>query len=144
MTAFSRSSRPSSFFDVLRAKRPVLFHIHSLEVLVEAKMITFSDTPFELTNVIFEGPLYRLRPRVFQQFGRRLQGSPFPRVFPILPSCVQHSTTLCLRYSVTGGEPQAKAVGTSCRNIYYLHTYAMDLFIGLHLLVRAKLGICMN
>ena len=42
---------------VLRVKRPLPFHIHPLEVFVEAKLITFSDTPFELANVIFEEPL---------------------------------------------------------------------------------------
>ena len=41
-------------FDVLRVKRPLPFHIHPLEVFAEAKLITFSDTPCELANVIFE------------------------------------------------------------------------------------------
>ena len=36
------------------------FHIHLLEVLVEAKLITFSNTPFKLTDVFFEGPLYTI------------------------------------------------------------------------------------
>ena len=61
---------------VLRVKRPLPFHIHPLEVFVEAKLITCSDTPFELANVIFEKPLYSFRPRAFQLFGGRLQGSP--------------------------------------------------------------------
>ena len=87
-------------FYVLRVKRPLPFHIHPLEVFVEAKLITFSDTPFESAIVIFEEPLYSFRPRACKLFGGRLQGSsettivwsrtdPFPRVFPILPSRVQ-------------------------------------------------------
>ena len=62
-------------FDVLRVKRPLPFHIHPFEVFVEAKLMTFSDTPFELTNVIFEEPLNSFRPRAFHLFGGRLQGS---------------------------------------------------------------------
>ena len=69
-------------------------------MFVEAKLITFSDTPFELADVIFEELLYSFRPRAFELFADRLQGSPkttiiwtgtkpFPRVFPIQPSCVQ-------------------------------------------------------
>ena len=61
-------------FDVLRVKRPLPFHIHPLEVFVEAKLITFSDTPFELANVIFGEPLNSFHPRAFQLFGGRLQG----------------------------------------------------------------------
>ena len=41
-------------YNVLRVERPVPFHIHPLEVFVEANLITFSDTPFELAYVIFE------------------------------------------------------------------------------------------
>ena len=62
-------------FDVLRVKRPLPFHIHPLEVFVKAKLITFSDTPLELANVIFEEPLHRFRPRAFQLFDGRLQSS---------------------------------------------------------------------
>ena len=62
--------------DVLRVKRPLPCHIHPLEVFVEAKLITFSDTPVGLANVILEEPLYSFRPRAFQLFGDRLQGSP--------------------------------------------------------------------
>ena len=52
--------------DVLRAEHPLPFHIHPLEVFVEAKLITFSDTPFELANVIFEEPLMNsFCPRAF-------------------------------------------------------------------------------
>ena len=72
------SQQQSTFliFDVLRVKCPLPFHIHPLEVFVEDKVITFSDTPFELADVIFKEPLYSFRPRAFQLFGGRLQGSP--------------------------------------------------------------------
>ena len=59
--------------DVLRVKRPLPFHIHPLEVFVEAEFITFSDTPFEVANVVFEEPLKSFRPRAFQLFDGRLQ-----------------------------------------------------------------------
>ena len=62
--------------DVLRVKRPLPFHIHHLEVFVEAKSITFSDTPFEVADVIFEGRLYSFSPVAFQLFDGRLQGLP--------------------------------------------------------------------
>ena len=51
-------------FDVLRAKRPLSFHIHPFEVFVESKLAIFSDTPFEFANVILE-PLNSFRPRTF-------------------------------------------------------------------------------
>ena len=45
-------------FDVLRVKkRPNLSPMHTLDMFVEAKSITFSDTSVELVNVIFEEPL---------------------------------------------------------------------------------------
>ena len=50
-------------FDVLPVKRPLPFHIHPLDVVLETKLITASDTPFELSN--FEEPLNSFRPRAF-------------------------------------------------------------------------------
>ena len=35
---------------------PLSIHIHPLEVLVEPKLIAFSDTPFELTDVFLLVP----------------------------------------------------------------------------------------
>ena len=52
-------------FDVVRVKHPLPFHIHPFEVFVESKLVTFSDTPFQLANVIFEEPLNSFRPRTF-------------------------------------------------------------------------------
>ena len=37
---------------VLRVKRLLSFHIHPLEVFEEAKLITFSDTAFELADAL--------------------------------------------------------------------------------------------
>ena len=59
--------------DVLRVERPLPFHIHPFHMFVAAKLMTFSDTPFELADVIFEELLYSFRPRVFQLFAGRLQ-----------------------------------------------------------------------
>ena len=63
--------------DVLRGKCSLPFHIHPLKAFVEAQLITLSNTPFELADVIFEKPPYSFRPRAFQLFGGRLQGSPY-------------------------------------------------------------------
>ena len=63
--------------DVLRVERPLPFHIHPLQAFVEAKLITLSNTPFELAHLIFEKPPYSFRPRAIQLFGGRLQGSPY-------------------------------------------------------------------
>ena len=95
--------------DILRVKR-LPFRTHPLKVFIEAKFITFSDTPFELVIIIFEEPLYSVHPSSFKQFGGRLQGSPkttigwsrmdpFCRVFFIRPSCVQ------LRFRLLGRTP---------------------------------------
>ena len=86
--------------DVLRVKSPLPFHIHPFEVLVEANLIAFSNTPFELTDVFSEEPLYTFCPRLFELFRVRLQDCPQvsiarastlsrPRVFPLQPSRMQ-------------------------------------------------------
>ena len=60
-------------FDVLRVNHPLPFLVHPLEEFVETKEITFLDTPFELSRVIIEKPLYSFRPRPFWLIGGRLQ-----------------------------------------------------------------------
>ena len=50
--------------DVLRVIRLPPFHIHPLQVLVDAILIAFSYTPFALTVVFFDEPLYTFCPRV--------------------------------------------------------------------------------
>ena len=115
-------------FDLLPVKRPLPFHILPLEVFVETNLITFSDTPFELANAIFEEPLNSFRPRAFHLFGGRLQGwpsttivwsrtDPFPRDFPILPSCVQ------LRFRRLGHTPDP---GTCLRQVGGAMSAAFD------------------
>ena len=60
-TFFDESNVPnkSTFLvpDVLRIKSHFPFHIHPLEMLVKAKLIAAVNTPFELTDVLFEEPL---------------------------------------------------------------------------------------
>ena len=66
MRALSRSNRPCS--PLMYCELNVLFPSTSIpfRCFAEAKLITFSDTPFELANVIFKQPLYSFRPRAFQ------------------------------------------------------------------------------
>ena len=69
------------FPDVLRAKCPLPLYIHPLEVLVEAKLIAFSNTPFELTKVCFDESLHAFGPRAFELFRDSLKG--FPQVLSL-------------------------------------------------------------
>lgn len=62
--------------DVPRSKRPLPCHIHPLEVLVEAQLIAFSETPFELAGIVLKEPLHAFRSRAFELLGGNLQGSP--------------------------------------------------------------------
>ena len=67
---------PQSTFlvlNILRVKRPLVFHSHLLYVLLDAKLVPFSDTLLEFADVMFEKPLHSFRPRAFQLLGGRLQ-----------------------------------------------------------------------
>ena len=111
-------------FDVLRVKRPPSFHSHPLEVVVDFKLITFSDTPFELANIILEKPLFTASARVRfsylmivfkarrrrQSFWRRT-GLIF-RVFSILPSCVE------VRFQLLGCTPAFQYLFAPIRGRY--------------------------
>ena len=72
----SRSNTTFLVPDVMRVKSPLPFHIHPLEVIVEAKLIAFSNTPFELTDVFLEEPLYTFCPGAFELFRDSLHGVP--------------------------------------------------------------------
>ena len=96
----SRSNPTFLVPDVLRVRSPLPFHIHVLEVLVEAKLIAFSNAPFELTDVFFEEALYTFCRRAFELFRGSLPGFAQvsiarvstwsrPRVFPLEPSRTQ-------------------------------------------------------
>ena len=65
----------------MRAKGPLAFHIYPLEVLGEAKLIAFSNTPFELTKVCFDESLHAFGPRAFELFRDSLKG--FPQVLSL-------------------------------------------------------------
>ena len=86
--------------DVLRVIRLPPFHIHPLQVLVDAILIAFSYSPFVLTVVFFEEPLYTFCPRAFELFRGSLQGlsqvsiarlstQSRPRVFSLEPLRMQ-------------------------------------------------------
>lgn len=95
-------SRSGLVLYVLRIAGPLPFHIRSVRVLVDPKLIALLGTPFELTKVCFEKPLRPVSPHMFGLFPMNPQHFPGIFVLRLARSSVLASSLSCYLEGTSG------------------------------------------